>query len=804
MSPERWHQIENLFLAALEHPASDRDVFLDETCESDAELRCRVDALLASDERADRFIEAPALAMAAGLIQDDGFPSKEAGRLGPYKLVRELGEGGMGSVYLAVRADDQYEKEVAIKVVKRGLDADDIRRRFRHERQILAGLDHPNIARLIDGGATEDGRPYLVMDYVEGVPITAYCDDHQLSTEQRLKLFQLVCSAVAYAHRNLVIHREIKPSNILITEDSVPKLLDFGIAKLLDAGAADRDEQTATVARIMTPQYASPEQVRGSSVTTASDIYSLGVLLYKILTGHHPYQFKTLFPAEVERIICEKEPERPSSAITRIEDSADASGRAAARITPESVSEARNEHPNGLRRKLEGDLDNIVLMAMRKEPERRYPSVEHFSEDVRRHLEGLPVLATHDSFRYRAGKFVRRNRLGVAAAAIIMLFLVGGIVATAWQARAARREKANAETVSAFLEQVLNYSNPVLNLSRNNSRETPMAEALDAAAKRLEGDEFGDQPEVRAELERIIAKSYDYQGRYDLAIAHWKEYVAIQSGLNRGNHPKTLAASAIWAGLLFAKGDMEESEKIFRRVLPLMRTEQQKGNIKAEILAEALNSFGYLRRTQGASKEAEALFRETLALGPQIPDQSRFIIGVTQSTLASTLADQGRFDEALETARESVAASRERGETSRPDFGFSLTILGGFVVDKGDFEEADRSLHEAEVIYRKLLLPSHLWLGDNLRNQADSFYRQNRFAEAQDRVTETLKIYREGFGTHYDQYPTVLITQGLILNKTGRPREGEAILREAVKLRTDSLPAGHYWIALALSALGEC
>jgi eukaryotic-like serine/threonine-protein kinase len=803
MQAERWQQVEELFGGALDRAPDERATFLTDACGNDDGLRREVEALLASHQRAGDFIQAPAFEDALNLIKRPE-PALESGhRIGSYEVIREIGRGGMGTVYLAARADDEYRKQVAIKIIKRGMDTAEVLRRFRNERQILASLDHPNIARLLDGGTTEDGMPFFVMEHIEGLALLNYCDAERLSTVERLELYRKICAAVQHAHQNLVVHRDIKPSNIVVISDGTPKLLDFGIAKLLGDDTGQPGKQTATVARIMTPQYASPEQVRGSAITTASDVYSLGVLLYELLTGHHAYHLKALLPREIERVICEKEPERPSTAITRVEESTDADGVTTSN-TPASVSEARSERPDGLRRKLKGDLDNIVLKAMRKEPERRYSSVEQFSEDIRRHLEGLPVIATNHTFNYRAGKFVRRNRLGVTAVAIILLSLIAGIVATSWQARAARQEKAKAESINAFLEQILNYSNPVLNLPGDNSRETKMTQVLDEAAKRLEGEEFADQPEVKAELERIIANSYYSQGRYSLGREHMQEYVALERRIYGENHPKALAASATWAALLFNRGEMTEAENLYRQVLPAMRIEQQKGNIKAERLLDELVYFAYLRRTQGDSKEAESLFRESLALSPQLPKESRYILGVTRSTLASTLADQGRFDEALQTAREAVADDRQLGGADRPDFGFSLTVLGGFLTDKGDFAEADASLREAEAIFRLRLSPSHLWLGDNLRNQAISFYRQDKFAEAQNKVSEAGKIYLESFGSHYDHYPTVLIVQGLILNKTGKSEEGETILREAAKLRTESLPKEHFWVAVANSALGEC
>lgn len=330
-----------------------------------------------------------------------------------------------------------------------------------------------------------------------------------------------------------------------------------------------------------------------------------------------------------------------------------------------------------------------------------------------------------------------------------------------------------------------------------------MTEMLDAAAKRIESADLAHQPEVRAELERIIAASYYGQGNQHVASDHMQRYVDLESTILASNSPKMVSIRAIHAGLLFGRGELAQAEKAYRAAIPRLQVEQKKGTVSAEDLFPALNNFAYLRRTQGDSKEAESLFRESLALAPYLPQESRFLLNVTRSTLASTLADEGRFDEALQTAGEAVTEDRRTGQTDTPGFGFSLTILGGFLVDQQDFPGADAALGEGERIFRKFLGPSHLWLGDNLRNQAISYYHQGRFAEAQSKVSETLKIYRENFGPQYDHYPTALIAQGLILAETGHPKEGETILHEAVKLRSESLLEEHYWVALAKEALGE-
>jgi serine/threonine protein kinase len=776
-SSERAQHVAEIVKSALERTTEDACVFLDQACAGDAETRAEVDSLLKFQSQANGFIEQGALNLAAeSLAQDGSLASEEM--IGDYKILSKIGAGGMGDVYLA--EDIQLRRKVALKLVRAAMSTDDIVARFRHEEHILASLNDPNIAQLYGGGVTANGIPFFVMEYVEGIRIDEYCDRRNLTTAARLQLFRKVCSAVHYAHQHLVIHRDLKPSNILVTEAGEPKLLDFGIAKLLKA---DESAPAVTLMGVMTPDYASPEQVGGHAITTASDVYSLGVIFYELLTGHGPYQVKNRNPGEIARAITDQEPVRPSTAIAKKDGN------------------SKSQIPNA--KLLRGDLDNIALMALRKDPARRYQSVGQFSADMQRHLDGLPVIARNDTVAYRTSKFVKRHPFGVAAAALILLSLVGGMVTTTWQAQVARHEKAKAEDVKDALVRMLNYSNPIVFSPQKNGQKT-VKEILDETAKQLVNGEFSNQPEIKVELEEILAECYEGQGNDALASKHNQEYLDLHRKLYGENDIRTLAASERRAFMLFEQGKLTESEKHYRKILPLMRNEERKGNIKAENLAGALNNFGALRRTQGDSKEAELSFRESLALRSQMPKESLYIIGPTRSTLASTLADQGRFEEALQTAREAVAEYRQREETDTPNFSFTLTVLGGFLTEKGDYTEADTNLREAEAIQRKSLNPSSLWLGDNLRNQAISYYQQGRYAESLSKVTEALKIYRESFGPYYDNYPTALIINGLILAKTGQPQEGEKILREAVKIRTDLLPKGHYWIALANSALGEC
>lgn len=438
MTPERWQRIDQLLDDALELEPCERAGFLDKACASDGELRAEIESLLAASELSGKFIESPFLFTAD--LKDDDSISLAGQSLGPYRLLREIGRGGMGVVYLADRDDDEFKKQVAIKLVQPGPHNKDLLRRFRRERQILASLDHPNIARLYDGGTTEQGMPYLVMEHITGTPITEYCDERKLSIGDRLKLYRDVCAAVQHAHQSFVIHRDLKPSNILVTADGEVKLLDFGIAKLLDADSAYVAFDMTTGVPVMTPEYASPEQIRGQPVTTASDVYSLGVVLYELLTGHYPYRFKDRSLPEIIRVICEQEPEPPSRAINRIETKAERNEKPQTTVSAETVSRTREGKPEKLRARLRGDVSEIALMTLRKDPRHRYGTVGQLSEDIRRHLEGQVVLARKATLAYRASKFIRRYKTGAAVAMILTLTLLGGVLATLRQASIARQE----------------------------------------------------------------------------------------------------------------------------------------------------------------------------------------------------------------------------------------------------------------------------------------------------------------------------------------------------------------------------
>ena len=449
--------VREIFDQAIDLPANERAAFLAQACRQNDGLLREVERLLSAHDAAGTFFD-PLSSVDAGSPPPPGAPAS----VGPYRVVRELGRGGVGAVYLAIRDDDQYRKRVAIKLLRPGLESDEIVRRFRNERQILASIDHPFIAKLLDGGSTPEGFPYLVIEYVEGQPIDQYCDARRLPIDERLELFCKVCTAVHFAHQNLVVHRDLKPGNILVTPDGVPKLLDFGIAKLLNPEMFSLTAgETRADARMMTPEYASPEQVRGEPITTASDVYSLGVLLYELVTGHLPYRLQGRQLHQLARAICDDAPVRPSTVVDLEEEITGIRGDVQ-RITAETVSRTREGTPERLRRKLRGDIEHMLLMAMRKEPHLRYASAEQFSDDIRRHHEGLPVRARKGTWTYRSSRFVRRHRVGLGIVALSMASLVTISAVTIRERRRAEQESARAKAVIQFLTSTLSAIDPRL------------------------------------------------------------------------------------------------------------------------------------------------------------------------------------------------------------------------------------------------------------------------------------------------------------------------------------------------------
>jgi serine/threonine protein kinase len=658
LTPESWQRVRQILEQALEVAPERRSVYLEEVCAGDQVLRREVEALIAADQQAGTgFLAGSAVEASTILTAAEELVSLTGTRIGPYQIVEEIGHGGMGTVYRAVRADDQYRKEVAIKVVRGGLGDEFRLHRFLAERQILANLDHANIARLLDGGATEDGRPYVVMEYVEGRPIDEYCDQGKLPVPERLKLFRTVCSAVAYAHQHLVIHRDIKPVNILVTKEGEPKLLDFGIAKILDPEDTGVD-QTVTVMRLMTPEYASPEQVRGEPITTASDVYSLGVVLYGLLTGRRPYGPASRVPRDIVQAVIETEPEKPSASVTRAET-----------VTAQAVSETRDEIPEKLQRRLRGDLDNIVLKALRKEPERRYASVEQFSEDIRRHLEGLPVIARPDTFFYRSGKFVKRHKASVAAAITVLLTLIVGLAVTVHETYIARAERAKAEQ---RFNDVRKLANSLLFEVHDAIQTLPGAtparklivdralQYLDALAKEAKGD-LSLQRELGAAYERVG----DVQGGFRSAnlgdvpgsIASYRKSLAIRQAVVAAD-PENVAAErelitshGKLSDALMGVGDSAGSLDQLHQLLPIaerLSAADPKNLADRRNLALAYLDYGWKRAGSANWKtgvddcrKAAAMLESLVAADPG-DKRTRRVLALAYERIGDLLSEYGQ------------------------------------------------------------------------------------------------------------------------------------------------------------------
>ncbi len=694
MQSERWQRVSDLFDSAVELAEPDRTRLLEKECGEDRELRAEVESLLVADDGAADFIEEPVGSVPLELFSETTANNLSGQKFGAYRIIREIGRGGLGTVYLAERADEAYHKEVAIKVVRRGLDTEDILRRFRHERQILAQLDHPNIARLIDGGTTAEGLPYFVMEYVRGETLIEFCKAQQFGTDERLKIFRKVCDAVSYAHQNLVIHRDLKPSNILVTEEGTPKLLDFGIAKVLTPDDQAPMTQTIPALRVMTPEYASPEQIKGGRITTSSDVYSLGVLLYELLTGQKPYRLTSRSTEEISRAITDQEPERPSRIATDILHSAIG-------------------NPHSLR----GDLDNIVLMALRKEPQRRYATVESFSEDIRRHLEGLPVSAHKDTFQYRAAKFVRRNKIGVAAALLVLLAVLGGVGATLWQAGVAHAQRAKAErrfnevrklANSNLFEVYPKIENLAGSLEAQQAVLLNVLQYLDSLSKEATGD-----LELQSELATAYEKVGDVQGgRHDQSLGNYKtgletylkaqqlrEAVALANPEDLKAKEKLAdnyfsTAKSLWFAerTREAEATYEKGIKLRRELVAAMPDSVEAKNGLATMLIDA----GAIPEYNDQTTEALVYFHEALGIlqkaRQKYPENKnlRKALALDLKYLGRVNASLGKYDEALGHFQQAAEISRGLVRQFPQDFRLQRDVwqsekqLCQFFIKKGD------------------------------------------------------------------------------------------------------------------------
>jgi serine/threonine-protein kinase len=749
--------------SALEAPPETRPLVLERECAGDPALRAEAEGLLAFEDAA--FLEEPALNFVAETFaaDDRGLAGE---RLGHYEILSLIARGGMGEVYLA--QDHELDRKVAIKLVRRGFGAGNFVRHLRREARILARLNDPHIARLYGGAVTPEGVPFFVMEFVEGERLDRFCKERGLTTNERLELFRKVCSAVAYAHQHLIIHRDLKPANIRVTPDGEPKLLDFGIAKLLDPETTATGAPTITFANVMTPDYASPEQARGDAMTTASDIYSLGVILYELLTGEKPYRVASRNPAEVARAIAESKPGRPSAR----------------------------------RRELAGDLDNILLKALRKEPGRRYASVEQFSEDLRRHLAGRPVLAHRDSAAYRAQKFVGRHRGAVAAAALVLLALVGGLATTTWQAHVAREAQRRAEAsreqadrLNQFMEDLLATADPA-----KMGRDGKVVSVLDAASEKLD-HEMADQPEILARAHDTLRRAYQHLGLYEQAEKHARAALSLMQRLHGPDDPATAKAEFALGDVLGDRYRQAEAEPLLRHALAVERRQPVPDHAA---LADTLETLSFVYATQIKPLQAEPLAEQALA-------EARIAWGEKDARFLRLLNEMATIKVAEQDFPAAAAIFRHLIQlydkvqpgglgSVAPQVNLCICLF-----NEGKFDELEKAADRLQNDTRRLV-------GGRGVTSAIALTIRGFLCFGRGQDEAAIPFLRDSLATLNKNYPPSQVTVvhceallGLCLTRTGHAAEGEPLLRTALANggAVDRATFDHTFGNIE-TALGEC
>ncbi|MGE0440503.1 MAG: tetratricopeptide repeat protein [Gemmatimonadales bacterium] len=804
MQRDRDRRAEEIFLAALELPEPERHESIRRAA-GDAETAALARSLLAAHDRTG---ELDRIGQDLGAAEPSAQPPPADALLGttigPYRLLRLLGQGGMGSVYLAERADGQFEHRVAVKLLRTDRPGPELRRRFLTERQILAQLVHKNIALLLDGSVTEDGRPYLVMEYVEGRPLLDYCDRHALPVRRRLELFLEVCTAVEYAHRRLVIHRDLKPGNTLVTDEGGVKLLDFGIAKLL---AGDRSgDVTETGHRPMTPEYASPEQVRGDPVGTESDVYQLGVLLFELLTGRRPYRESGGPREALERAILSSDPLRPSTALT-----AEAPPSAVA----DSAARARGASVGRLSRQLAGDLDHIVLKALRKEPDRRYGSVTALAEDIRRHLGGRPVLARRGTLRYRASRFVRRNRAGVAAGAIALVAAVAGLVGTISQARRAERaataalaERDRTELEKARAEQIAGVLRGMFDIAAEGGVRTDtvrLLSVLDEAVARLD-EQLAGEPAVHAATLIAVSDLYEKIARYDEALALARHAVMLRRSDSTSRPEDLTEAVNNLGGVHLRRSRLDSAETAYREALAVWSDPAVTGpdSVVRHHRGIGYNNLAVVHWRQRRLPAAESL--ATLALEDQRAageGRTRLAAG-TLDLLALVDRDLGRKEEMLAHTGEALAVRREVLPGRHLELAVSLNNHASSLMAVGRYDEAEPLFREALALRRELLGDLHPMIATAYQNLGALYRESGRLDEAVPFFEKAIEIHRRTLAPGHLDLAGSLSSLGLLHHQNGRYREALVLLEEAMPMWEAGLRPGHGLLAKTHALIGDC
>ncbi|MCH9694118.1 MAG: serine/threonine-protein kinase [Gammaproteobacteria bacterium] len=796
LDPARFERAEKLFAAGSALAAGERAAFLERECD-DADVRSYVLALLGEHSQVESGIEATIINAMSAAFGTDGGADVEASKgemIGPYRVLRLLGSGGMGMVYLAERADGQFDQKVAIKVGRHRLVDPQTEMRLKAERQILADLDHPNIARLFDGGTTPDGVPYLVMEYVDGVRIDLYCDLHRLGIDARLKLFQTICSTVHYAHQNLVIHRDIKAANILVTDEGAPKLLDFGIAKLSDPHGAATDGLTREGAVIMTPANAAPEQLLNQTVTTATDTYALGLLLYRLLSGVRPHDIEGLSPAQFAQLVCEQEPAKPSAQLQREAAAAKRTGSGIALATVERIAFDRSASVDRLVRRLRGDVDTIILNTLRKEPERRYRSVNALVADIDLHDRSLPIVARSDSWLYRTGKFVRRHYVAVTMSVLAAVTLVAFSIVLTIQNQRIAHERDTARAVSGMLEDIFNAPDP----ARARNADISAAEILATGAEKV-SDDLIDQPELRATLLGTIGRVYFSLGEYEPSREMLEEALKLRRDALGDDHPDVAAAQTDLAELMIRSGNYDRADQLLRSALAI--GEQEHGAASQQV-AENLYFLAEVQRAIGDIDAAERYARASISTYSVIDAGFGLELAEAKNLLARILQIRGDFDGTEALLRDAIETLRLAEGGDHPYMAYYLQSLGVLLQSTGDFDGADLALADATEMIRRVLGADHDLLAATLIDRGRLQHARGDLSQAKIVMREALSLYMNKLGDLHPRVGYNMIVLGMVLHDDSEFVEAESMLRDALAIFEGALGPDHQYTASAQTELG--
>lgn len=792
----RWAEVDALLDRLFETSANAREAVVQAVEASDPELASAVRRLLAGAEKLDL---APGGALTTGLLRNitiaaDSAPARSgfAEQIGPWRLLDVLGRGGMGVVYLAERVVGDFEQQVALKLMPAGPHSADLLRRFEQERRILARLENPHIARLVDGGMTPNDCPWFAMELVDGAPIDRYCDEHRLSVDERLRLFLTVAEAVQAAHRSLVVHRDLKPANIMVTASGQVKLLDFGIAKLLDAEDQAADA-TRTLHRILTPSYATPEQIRGDPLTTACDVYQLGLLLYELLTGQRAHHLTDNTPQAIERAVCETPPMRPSLVVTRSAAPADDGDDAA---TPAAVRRTTGKR---LARRLRGDLDTMVLAALRKEPERRYPTAAALAEDVKRHLRGLPVEARPSTLRYRARRFVRRHALGVAAAVAFVVLLGASVIALAMQqaqtarqrdratasAATAQREAAKSERVIAYLLDLFEGADP--GVAQGDT--ITARELLARGVARV--DSLSQQPEVQATLLGVTGRIYYSLGDLEQAEALHRQALAAWDALKPRPELEQDRVRALYglARALRNQGRHADAEPLLRQIVQRRGPEGGAAQLRRAALfdlAWTLHALGRAEEADSALTAWEATIDPDSAAAFTAETADRLVkLARVRGYAARARRDREALHHEQQRLRRALATLRAERGARHPSVGEALNLLAALLLAEAALqEEASRALaaadsvtREAVSLHRTIYPEPNDQLRVSLQLRASVLRRLERYAAAEATIREALALAKLLAGKDHDWFASQVVLAHLELAR-GDHRDAIARLRE--------------------------